>query len=333
MKISTRPIHPRLLAAAFASIALLAVPAQADTYNFSNNDLNDSYLDPLNWSDASSNHAVPSLSSGDTAIISADGSAVTYNPGGDLIISNGGTLEISNGSFTQINGNNFFQLGEQGNGAGTGNGNLLVNGGTFNQGTISSNPFNIIGTGNTFTITSGAANFDQSLNIQSGLTWMQSGGNVAIPTGNEFDYDNLTTLMSGGTLTTGLITGNNVANSLFTFEGGTINLTNTRFGGVFGGSANQYLNFTLGSTGVINFENGDSVATVQGFIEANAFEFNNTPSSPLSDFSITPISDGVSLSLAGSVAAAPEPSTYLILGIGFSVLLVMLRRRAASAKR
>jgi len=84
-----------------------------------------------------------------------------------------------------------------------------VDGGTFNQGTASSNPFNLGGSiGNAFTITSGVANFSYNVNINPGLTFSIQGGTVNSLT-HEFDFNNNTLFMSGGTLNTTLITGIN----------------------------------------------------------------------------------------------------------------------------
>ena len=120
---------------------------------------------------------MPNTVNGDMAIID-NGAAVTYTPGGDLTIKNGG-LQISNGSFAQTNGPAYIQL----NAGGT----ILVDGGTFDQGSSSSSPFNVTSTGNAFTVSAGAATIRSSFNINIGLTFLQSGGTINV-LGNEADF-------------------------------------------------------------------------------------------------------------------------------------------------
>jgi hypothetical protein len=406
------------------AVALSAAPTQAQV-EFTGVDIAgdpNAYTDPLNWSDFS----VPNLTTATTAQID-NGSAVTYTPGGDLMISGGGELEITDGSFTQVVGNNFIQLGE---GASPGNGTILVDGGTFNQGTDSAAPFSISGAGNVFEITSGAANFNAftpgvpagdtlayiqsggtvtvagSFNTAVGVTYTQSGGtntvggtlqvastynqsngtvnvngggvqvsqtgNVTISGGSlnatgaisangvytqtggtvtttgEFDYNNTLGSMSGGVLTTSLITGINAGagnSGIFTLSGGQINITGTAFQGVFGGSATNHLNFTLNSTGLVDFANGDTLAQVESFISTEgSFEYNNTMDTSAftadglgaesNDFLITGIADPTTASQTDFeitlnptlLAVVPEPSTYLMMGLGLLVLIGYRKR-------
>ena len=140
----------QVLCAVFLAVSLPAA-AQVNTWTGS---ISNDYSTAGNWSAGS----VPNLTTGITALIN-NGNAVTYNATTDFLISNNSTLEISNGSWTQTGGNNWIQL--------QGNGNILIDGGTFNQGTAGNNPFNISNSGNTFTITSGAANFNASLTSNS----------------------------------------------------------------------------------------------------------------------------------------------------------------------
>ena len=203
---------------------------------------------------------MPNTSAGDTAII-GNGSAVTYTPGGDLTIANGGMLQVTNGSFTQAVGNNYIQL--------NGNGTILVNGGAFNQGTASSTPFNLNGTtGNAFTMTGGAANFNTSFEINVGLTFTQAGGLLTVG-GNEADFSGGGATLSGGIFNAKLITGVNgpAGNHIFNISGGTLNLTGAAFNGIYGGGTTQYINFTPGSAGQITFSSGSTTAAdVQNFI-------------------------------------------------------------------
>lgn len=305
----------RSAAAILAALLLSAVSSYGVTGSFTNGGGDNEYTNPLNWSPTS----VPNTANGDTALI-ANGSAVTYTPGGDLTLANGGTLEISNGSFTQVVGNNYIQL--------NGNGTLLVDGGTFNQGTDSANPFNITGTGNAFTISSGVANINSSFNLNVGLTFTQSGGTVNV-TGAETDFNSTTNFLNGGILNTALITGVNGGNDVFNISGGMLNLTGAGFNGIYGGGATQYLNFTLGSSGVINFTSGSTTTTdVQNFLANSVIEFNNTPNSNPALFNIQQNGGTVSLSL---VTAVPEPSSvaFLLTGLGAGAIGCYRKRRAA----
>ena len=179
-----KPSYSQILGLAVIGAVSLALPAHAQIFTGT---ISNDYGTAGNWS----TNTVPNLTTGATALIN-NGSAVTYNPGGDFVIDNNSTLEISNGSWTQINSNNWIQL--------AGNGTILVDGGTFNQGSAGNNPFNISNTGNSFTITSGAANFNGSLaSTQSGVTYNFNGGVTTI--GGEIDYNNNNNLLfNGGTV-------------------------------------------------------------------------------------------------------------------------------------
>jgi hypothetical protein len=320
--------------------------AQNTIDSFTNANGDGSYKEGANWSTG----AVPNLTTATTAAID-DGAAVTYTPGGDLLISNGGELEIGNGSFTQTSGTNYLQLGAQGSGAGTGNGTILVDGGTFNQGTVTSNPFNITGTGNLFEITSGAANFNRSIGLNPGLTYLQTGGTVTQSAG-EFDFNYLNSgTISGGTLNVGLVTGQNHAAGAtvddFNVSGGTINITGNT--GIYGAGVTQYVNYTAGSSGVVDFSGGLALSAVEGFITGGGIEDQSdgadkstftTVGLPLGgiaeddDFLITGVPDTTTIgqtdyevSLIGA-AVAPEPSTYLMMGLGL-VALARFRKHFA----
>jgi hypothetical protein len=300
----------RWLSLACAAIALGGLPAHAQTDIFTNLDGTTTpansgvYTDSGNWS----LEAIPNTSDGQTALID-DGVAVTYTPGGDLMISNGGMLEISSGSFTQNTGNNYIQLGEQGSGPGMGDGTILVNGGTFNQGTDSAQPFNITGTGNAFTVSSGTVNITGNLHLDPGLTFLQSGGTINA-TGGETDFNTASDSMTGGTLNTNLITGVNGTNTVFTLSGGTLNLgsatSTTGQTYIYSGGPTAYLNFTLNSTAVIKFlGTGANDNQIDGFINAGVIEVNGATVSP-SAFTLTDEGSYVSLTLATNV---PEPSS------------------------
>ncbi len=307
-------------------VAFGALPAQAQNtvYNFTNLDANGSYNDANNWD----MFAVPDLTTTNTADIGGSngtpGVAVTYTPGGDLVIKNGGVLEVTSGSFTQAAGsNNYLQL----NGGGT----VLVDGGTFNQGPISSNPFNVTGTGNAFTISSGAVNLDTSFSLAVGLNFSMTGGTLTVPNQNagggnlETDFNSTTATMSGGVFTTRLITGvNGGAQSTFNIAGGMLTLTDVNTP-IYGGGTTHYINFTLNSTGVIDFTGtGVTTAQVQNYIAASVIEVNNATATAAA-FNIQGTSGNITLSLAG--AAVPEPSTVALTVLGVLGLAYWTVRR------
>ncbi|HWB58359.1 MAG TPA: PEP-CTERM sorting domain-containing protein [Chthoniobacteraceae bacterium] len=228
------------------AISAFAVTAHAQTTWTFTGSTNNDFQTPTNWDQGT----VPILNgtatgTPGTAVIN-NGDAVTYNPGGDFILNNGGTLEITNGSWTQINGGAWIQLGETTQGV-TGNGHILVNGGTFNQGTDSNNPFNLNGTGNTFTITSGSANFTTGFtNISNGLTFNIQGGSVVNSTSSGTVAIPLTVQsgavvnVSGGSLT---YDGNLVINGgTWNQSGGIVTMT---------GSLNE-LDYETASSGIMS---------------------------------------------------------------------------------
>ncbi|CAN5721026.1 hypothetical protein BH09VER1_BH09VER1_34720 [soil metagenome] len=295
---------------AVVGTSALALQASAATYNFTNGGGDNAYLNSANWSGT----VVPNTASGDTAVIN-NGSAVNYVAGPDLTLSNGGQLQVTNGSFTQTVGPAYIQL--------AGTGSILVNGGTFNQGTASSNPFNVTGTGNAFTVSSGVANISSSFNMNTGLTYLQSGGVVNVA-GAETDFNTTTNTLAGGTFNTKLITGVNAPGaSRFDITGGVLNLTGAAYNGIYAGGLTQYINFTLGSTGVINWTSGSTTITdVQNFVTGGIIEYNSGGYGNLSDFNITSNAGVVSLSLV-----VPEPSTYACLLGGLGACVVLYRRR------
>jgi len=297
-----------------ACAVLLAISLPANAQIFTGGTSND-YGTAGNWSTSS----VPNLTSGATALIN-NGDAVTYNPGGDFVIDNNSTLEVSNGSWTQINSNNWIQL--------EGNGTILVNGGTFNQGTAANTPFNISNTGNVFTITSGAANFNSGLaSTSAGVTYNFNGGVTTF--NGEIDYNtNNNILFNGGIVNATLVTGvNNASHGILTFEAGQLNLSSGF--GIYAPATTDPLNFTLGSTASINFE-AVAASTVQGWVNSGIITYGGVTAP--SDFTVT--STGLNSSILSAVVVeTPEPSTYVMLGVGLAVLVIAVRRRTAQATR
>ncbi len=312
------------IASAVAAWGSLPAHAQNTVDSFTNGLGDGNYNEAGNWS----TNMVPDLTTTQTAQI-ADGVAVTYNPGGDLVIKNGGVLELTSGSFTQAAGhNNYLQL----NGGGT----VLVDGGTFNQGPISSNPFNVTGTDNAFTVTAGTVNLTNRLFLVPGLTFSQSGGTVNA-TADETDFDSKANTLSGGVFNATLITGVNGGTNpdgtnthIFNITGGALTLSSSFSGGIYGGGTTQYINFTAGSTGSIEFlaSTNDTVSTVQGFISNNAIEYSDTPystSTGFSNFNIT--TDSMGDVFLTAVTAVPEPTTVLAGLMMVGVTLPVARRR------
>ena len=201
---------------AVACFSALTLHLSAASYSFTGA-VDNNYLTAGNWSGSS----IPDTANGDTAVIS-NGSAVTYVAGPDYTISNGGTLQVTNGSWTQTGGPAWIQLGAAGSGAG-GNGHILVNGGTFNQGTAGNTPFNVAGTGNTFTISSGAANFTNQVTAVAGITWNIAGGTTSMSGGPLTVQSGGNVQVSAGTLNVGgsLVLENG---STWTQTGGTVTL-------------------------------------------------------------------------------------------------------------
>jgi hypothetical protein len=273
------------------------------------------YNDPANWSSG-----VPNLDDTTNSAVIGNGSNVGYYSAenGDLIISGGATLYITNGTFTQVDGGSYLDLGRNGGGFG----NLVINGGVFNQGTVSSTPFNVEGVGNTFTISSGTANFTStSVTLNVGLTYLQSGGTVnADPTG-EFDVNSTTATISGGILNASLLTTVNATGpASLTFSGGTINLGS---GAIYGGNEDQ-INFTSNSTGVINFSS-TGTAAAEAFLTGGEISYDGTID-PSAFAVVADGADGSSVYLT-----IPEPSTYALFGLGgFGIFFILRRKRATS---
>ena len=323
---------PVRLALTFVAFGALVTSVLADTYQFTNGNGDNLYRTGANWTDTttSATGTVPDLTATNLAQIN-NGSAVIYVAGPDLVIKNGGELEVTNGSFTQTSGAAYIQL--------NGNGTILVDGGTFNQGTSSSSPFNVTNAGNVLMVTAGTVNIasNHSFQLVQGLGYNQSGGTVNA-TGGETDFNTDTNTLSGGTLNATLITGVNGSGTnpdgttkhVFNISGGALTLSSSNSGGIYGGGATQYINFTQGSTGTIEFlaSTTDTIATVQGFISRSAIEFNDTPYSAATGYSnFTITTDSMGDVFLTAVTAVPEPGTFLAGGLLTFCALPVVRRR------
>ena len=287
----------------------------AGAYDFSNGS---------NWS-----NGTPNLQTSGSAQIDSAGVTVDYYAGtyGDFVISNGGVLELTAGTFDQVTGNNWIQL--------QGNATILVNGGTFEQGSDSNNPFNCSNGNDLFEITSGAAVFDNPVHVAGSgqVSWDQTGGNVT--SSGEFDFNGPGSSMSGGVLNVPLMTGvNGSGHSEFDFSGGVINLSTDDDGIYNGGTAwngttGWDLNFTLGSTGELVFASGDTLSTVQAFVTDGQIQYNNTiDTTGTTDFIVAQQGNGtITVQLVGS--SVPEPQTWAMFFGGIAGLACFRRARKA----
>ncbi len=245
---------PRLLVALLAAVFGTASAQAADDYFTGGDAANPTlYLDAANWSLGT----VPDLTTANTAHI-ANGSDVNYVAGPDLTIKNGGVLEITNGSFTQTSGPAYLQL----NGMGT----ILIDGGTFNQGTSTSGPFNVTGTDNVFNMTSGAANLTRGFNVAAGLTSSLSGGTLNTTGGGTAIGGSLT--LSGATATLG--------NSLMISTAGTLSISGGNASASGDLTNNGALSITNGTINVGRFTNGGSFSMSGGTLTTTGeFDFND----------------------------------------------------------
>lgn len=307
------------------------------------------YNDEANWS-----AGVPNLNNTTQTAIISNGGTVGYfaDPHGDFVISGGATLQITNGQWSQVTGNSWMQLGQGGGGFG----NILVNGGTFNQGTDGNSPFSITGTGNTFTITSGVANFStlfavagitynisggsvnltSNLQLEQGSIWNQSGGIVTIVGAHEFQFNSTSggNIMSGGTLNiTNLITGvNGSVGSTFSFSGGVINDFEGTNNGYYGSGSAHPFDFTPGSTGVFNFSGTNTtLSQVMGFVTSGGFTYGGSVDTTGTNYFqyIQTGSGTPNYNIALELTSVPEPSTYPLIGFGCLGMWFFIRRKKA----
>jgi hypothetical protein len=224
------------------------------------------YTTAGNWSPV----GVPNLSAaGNTARITSGN--VTYTPGGDLAINNGSTLQISGGSFVQAGGIAWMQF--QG-------GNLLVDGGTFDQGTAG----NLLRDANsTVTCSAGTLNWTGNLIYDTASTGelIISGSGSIVTTGEFKPIEAFT--MTGGKLVCNLISFADGPGGI-TLSGGRIEVNGAAaFNGLYGAELTKNINFTAGSKGSIFFNSftlaqlttagllTNGAITLEGAVDATAF--------------------------------------------------------------
>jgi hypothetical protein len=290
--------------------ATLCANAQNAVVEFTNLGGDSSYTDSLNWDSFS----VPDLNSPGTTAQIADGSDVTLTGGqvpvsGDLNIANGSELEITDGSFTQTNSGAYIDLGRSypSNTStpmanGTGGGTILIDGGTFNQGTDGAGPFDVNGTGNTFEITAGAANITSGFTIESGLAYVQSGGAVTVGGGFNINQANSSFTMSGGTVSS---KGNlNLSQGATYSQSGGTNTINGNF--ILSGTSTFLLSggtLSLGATNEFDFNNMLASQT-GGILNVNDITGFNATANGTATVGVYSLSGGIINNSATSAAFA-----------------------------
>ncbi|MBN2164620.1 MAG: hypothetical protein JW713_16915 [Pontiellaceae bacterium] len=246
------------------------------------------YTDGANWVGGS----LPDMASGtDSALIS--GGNITYTPGGDLAIHGGSTLQVSGGSWTQVGSVAWIQMA---------GGNLLVDGGVFNQGTSG----NIVrDASSSISVTGGVANFSGNFLYEAAQGSLTLGGNGVMNVANEFKPIDLFA-MSGGTLTANLISFADGAGYI-TLSGGRIEVNGAGgFSGFYGGGGGKSIDFTPDSSGELFFASytledlaadgflNNGTITLNGGVDASAFDVSEM--------------DG------GVLVAIPEPTVISLIG-------------------
>ena len=284
------------------------------------------YHDAANW-----DGGVPNLNDTTNTAVIGDGNNVGYFSGehGDLVISGGAILYITSGTLTQVDGGSWLDIGRNG-----GFGNLVINGGVLNQGTVGSNPFNIESTNDTFTISSGTFNGNPAQSWTLGnpnLTWLQTGGVVNGPgAGQELDINSgaQMTINGGQFNVTRLM---NLSNSVdaINFGGGIFYDGAAGFGGWYGANVNNF-NFTTASTGTMEFAYGggssfadyaSALAQANSWLTAGDISYDNT-----ADPSAFTVADDGNGNM--DISLIPEPSSYALIGLGSLGLYIVFRRKA-----
>lgn len=265
---------------------------------------NTDYGTATNWSGG-----VPVLTGGDTALIN-NGDGVIYDAaGGDFIIQGGSTLQISNGSWTQTNGIAWTNMS---------GGNLLVDGGSFDQGTAG----NFLRNASSSIIVSGG-----ELSLNGNLVYeTAASGNLSLSGTGIINVDGEfkpidTFSIVGGTL--------NVSNLISFADGpGSLNLSGGSVSvdgagansGFYGGSIAKSLNFTTGSTGKLVFRDYTLADLgTDNFLNNGTITLNGAVSAL--DFTSSQVGLNV------EVNVIPEPSSILMILTGMGLLFITLRRR------
>lgn len=305
MKTSSIPsIRFLSLGALIAATTTLLTPAMLTAATITWGGSDGEYTTAANWTGGS----LPNTGGGDTARITAG--VVTYTPGGDLALQNGGTLRVSGGSWTQVGGIAWIQMA---------GGNILVDGGVFNQGTAGNI---VLNASSSITVTAGTANLSGNYIYQAANGSFSISGTGTVNIANEFKpIDTFT--MSGGKLSANLISFADGPGSI-NFSGGLISLNGAGGNSGFYGGGTQSLNFTSGSTGSLFFSSYTTTElSSDGFLTNGTIRVNGAIDSGL--FTLTAADGGVYVSLTAS--AVPEPSTYAALAGAAILGFVVVRRR------
>jgi T5SS/PEP-CTERM-associated repeat protein len=226
-----------------------------------------------------------------------------------------GTLDVENGAvFDPSNGGNQFI----GNG---GQGTLLVDGGTFKANTLQLTGDTADSLVSTVTVQNGGViDTNSDLLINNALcSFVMNGGTINVagqfhPRGPGDEVE-----LNGGTLNANLVSFDGDATASADLNGTDVVIANgTFFNGIY--STGGYLNFTSNSTSVIDLLGGATAADADVDINTGRVRFRNA-TSPLSDFVISPITNGVEISLA----PVPEPASLSV--VVFAGMALLPRRR------
>ena len=305
-----------------AALTISANLVQAEDYTWTGN-VDTDWKTAGNWSP----EAVPNLEiAGSNAVVSGE---TIYEAPGDFHLNNGNSLTINNGgSWIQTNDISWLQF--------TG-GILNVNsGGSFDTGT-SANIF--MGTGTTFNIAGVFNTHGIAMSLGNGISMYLNAGTVFTNTAGNFvvnDADatfHLTggtatigefnalagdIVISGGVLNTSIVAFNDPGlSSSFDLMGGRINVAPNAFQGIYAMGNDDYVNFTIGSTGEF-FVDGLDEAGAQTLITDGRLRYDNA----IGNIDYTAQDGGYLFTVSG----IPEPSTYAAL-VGVLALVAAWQSR------
>lgn len=285
-----------------------------------------------NWD----SNSVPALNGPTPDIVNINDGAVTYSgTSGDWADNTTVTISGSTASWVQTTGN-WLKIGDGSGNTGTlnllnggsfdvspagntfigngGTGILLVDGGTFTAQTLN------IGGGSSVTINNNGTVTTTS-DIHNSGTINLAGGQANIAGEFKLQSPGLQGTINGGSVQANLLSFIGDGTTVIDFLAGNITLNNgTFFDGIY--STGGYINFSPTSTGTVVLLNGATEANANNLINNSARLRVDNLVSP-SSFVITPIENGVAISLA----AIPEPASLGLLTLG--VVTLLTRRRKA----
>lgn len=306
-----------------AALTISANLVQAVDYTWTGN-VDTDWKTAGNWSP----EAVPDLqTAGNNAVVAGE---TIYEAPGDFHLNNGNSLTINNGgSWIQTNDISWLQFA---------GGILNVNsGGSFDTGTAGNivmdtgTTFNIAGVFNTHGIAMGLGN-GISMYLNSGAVFTNTAGNFIVndagatfhltggtATIGEFNALAGDIVISGGVLNTTIVSFNSAdLASSFDLSGGRINVAPNAFQGIYAIGNDDYVNFTIGSTGEF-FVDGLDEAGAQALITDGRLRYDNA----IGNIVYTAQDGGYLFTAVG----VPEPSTYAALAGALALVAAWLRRR------